>query len=329
MICRRLCDINANSCNKLLSYARRVRSINFDDNGPISIGVIKILTSLGLPTFPALAVVRCYTSLSRRLSIFEPLWSVPSLRRLIIWCRHPTDRDLLVRLGDVLRQLPQISPDLKHLFISSHGSRRKLDTSFLHPILAESLPRFLQLELIAISGFGCAPYVLSAVSLSPRLDNLFLDFEDTIQDIPISASDSFPELGSLNVTARAQMCINVVASLRLVGWLQISDLCLNLNSYFQEVSDVAPELAQSIQAVLSPTLTKLAILAKESLDACILPPLFKCRRLEVVYILINFDSKKRGSDAIAMAHIAWPELHNLDLGVKPSSSSSDFESEFT
>jgi hypothetical protein len=171
--------------------------------------------------------------------------------------------------------------------------------------------------------------VLPAVSSSPQLDDLYLNFEDTIQDIPTFASDSFPELGELDIMAPIQMCINVITSLRLVASLQIWNLCLYLYDYSEEGSDSTLELAQSIQAVLSPTLKDLEISSWKSLDPRILQPLFECRRLEVVHISIHFDSKKRRSNSIAMARIAWPELYDLDLGTESGCPSSDSESEPT
>lgn len=142
--------------------------------------------------------------------------------------------------------------------------------------------------MISIAGLGCAPCVLITVSSSPNLEQLFLDFEGTSQDIPVFASDTFPGLGMLDVTAQVQMCVNLVASLRLVASLQLWDLCLTLNDYSEEDSDATLELAQSIRAVLSPTLTKLELFApQESFDASIPQPLFECCQLEIVRISIG------------------------------------------
>lgn len=76
-------------------------------------------------------------------------------------------------------------------------------------------------------------------------------------------------------TARVQIGINVISSLRLVPSLQIRDLRLHLKDNSQGESDDATlELVQSVQDVLSRTLSQLEITSGEPLDAGILQPLF-------------------------------------------------------
>lgn len=312
-------SISVDARDRLLRYSHRVRYIAFDGDGSISLDVIKILGSLGSPTLSNLVRVYCHTSSSHILSTFERLWSVPSLRSLVIRCDSPIALNIFVLLGEIMRRAPQTMPDLNNFRITNLGSiSQRLDLSFLGPILAGSLPRLLRLETISIAGLGCAPYILPLVSSLPDLCFLFLDFEKAVQEVSIFTPASFPKLGSLDLSACIEMCTNVITSLRRISSLSIWCLCLTLSGREEELVGMLA-LAQSIKDVLGPTLSKLTISSPDPLDTRILQSLFECHQLESVQIAIAYDSEEHKADLVAQAERAWPELHELNF---------DFEGEY-
>lgn len=291
----------------------------------------EMILSLGSPaaTFPLLGAVTFTAMSSCGLAAMLPFLSLFSLRSVyitptlqvydprsyIIQNPRVTEGTILAldtQINHILDRMPRCTPDLQRLVVwvprgyHNDGHRASFD-----PALADTLPSLKQLRMLSLRGFKDSAYfIMGLIYFLPYLTSLTLDLDDTTNSLPQFGPGDFPALTSLSLYGSTRMCANVVASLRGIPSLGVEELNLRLS----DVDNCSMlEMTLSVRSNIFQIL-RVRIREGGRLDSEILDPLFSCRQLTAISVLIIAKSEEHAFRLTLMGRSAWPHIRKLYLG---------------
>lgn len=289
----------------VLGYARRVRSIRRPIRGRVALNVVKLLITLGTPTFPFLDNLAIGPGSIEGLHLVK-LLLCPSLVRIILDLDGFSTFDpSLVMAAEFVDTFPQICPNLESLRIFDEWGELGRSVTSVNRSLSRALPN-LRLSNFRMSDTAIEPDTLITLHSATLIQTLHIHLGKGFAIPP--AKDIFPALQDLSLIGPSQTCIDFVTSLHPTTIVR-PPFKLRLFLLYEP-----PErLTHRIRDALGASLRELKILlsAAPPFESPVLLPLLECPNLQRVSIPIrmdNIEDDQANWDLLGSADRAWAEF---------------------
>lgn len=300
--------IDPQTKNIFLSYACRIQCITFIHDA--SVDLMKWLFTFGSPTFPAITHLVWGVHAVPFLSLCRPLIT-PTLKSLLVKFQIRRHEGMLAELSSIVALLLQLAGNNLTHFVIHHEDSEFSDEAGLLEVTNSLTHGFSSMPLVrlfATTGIPIRAAILTMLSTASNLRELRVLLADDVQTLA-PGSNVFPQMMKLVLKGSTRTCTALIASLSTPSRIEH----LRITLVDKTIPIVILELAQTIRLALGDPLRTLQLRSPTGFQSNILPPLFKCHRLESVDVPIDLGASESLSDIKVQARRAWPDITSLVL----------------